>query len=141
MARPKSKKVQSKSIDSTEKQSAKTTSSSQGLGDTVEKVFKATGIDKVAKFVLGEDCGCEERKQTLNKLFPYRKPECLLEDEYQYLDEIFKAGRNTITPQQQDRLIMIYNRVFKDNAQPTSCGACFKSNVYSKLQRVYKEYK
>ena len=54
---------------------------SQGLGDTVEKVLQATGIDKLAKFVLGEDCNCEERKQKLNHLFPYIKPECLTEDE------------------------------------------------------------
>ena len=33
---------------------------SKGLGDTIEKVFKATGIDKVAKKVLGDYCGCEK---------------------------------------------------------------------------------
>ena len=133
--------MQSKNIDSTEKQSAKTSNRSTGLGDTVEKLFQATGIKKVAKFILGEDCGCDERKEVLNKIFPYNKPECLLEDEYEYLDEIFKAGKNTILPKQQERLIMIYNRVFKDNAQPTSCGGCFRNSVYNKLQRVYKEYK
>lgn len=133
--------MQSKNIDSTEKQSAKTPSKSIGFGDTVEKFFEATGIKKAAKFILGEDCGCDQRKETLNKIFPYNKPECLLEDEYEYLDEIFKAGKNTITPKQQERLIMIYNRVFKDKAQPTSCGSCFKNNVYNKLQRVYNEYK
>ena len=47
---------------------------SKGLGDSVEKVLKATGIDKVAKKVLGDDCGCEERKQKLNKMFPYSRP-------------------------------------------------------------------
>ena len=31
----------------------------KGLGDSIEKVFKKTGIDKVAKKVLGEDCGCK----------------------------------------------------------------------------------
>lgn len=113
---------------------------SEGLGDTVEKVLEATGIAKVAKWALGEDCGCEERKKTLNHLFPYRKPECLLEDEYNYLDELFTANRNTITVDQQVKMIEIYNRVFKDNAEPTSCSSCFKNNVYNKLQRVYKEY-
>ena len=38
---------------------------SKGLGDSVEKVLKATGIDKVAKKVLGDDCGCEQRKEKL----------------------------------------------------------------------------
>ena len=36
--------------------------SSRGLGDTLEKVFKKTGIDKVAKWVLGEDCGCDKEE-------------------------------------------------------------------------------
>ena len=30
---------------------------SKGLGDTIEKITKATGIDKVAKAVLGDDSG------------------------------------------------------------------------------------
>ena len=82
-----------KKLDQKSNRSGKTTSrqkkTSKGLGDTVEKVFKATGIDKVAKWVLGEDCGCEERKEKLNKMFPYMKPQCLNEDEYTYLDNYF----------------------------------------------------
>ena len=35
-------------------------SQSKGLGDTVAKITKATGIDKVVEFVAGEDCGCDE---------------------------------------------------------------------------------
>ena len=45
------------------------TKASKGLGDSIEKVLKKTGIDKVAKKVLGDDCGCEERKQALNKIY------------------------------------------------------------------------
>ena len=41
---------------------------SEGLGDTVEKITKATGIKKLVKFVAGDDCGCEERRKKLNKL-------------------------------------------------------------------------
>ena len=44
-------------------------SKSKGLGDSIEKALKATGIDKVAKKVLGDDCGCEERKKKLNQMF------------------------------------------------------------------------
>ena len=47
---------------------------SKGLGDTIEKFTKATGIkkvvDKVAK-ATGKDCGCGKRQETLNRLFPY----------------------------------------------------------------------
>ena len=47
---------------------------SKGLGDTIEKITKATGIKKVVNAVnkvTGKDCGCNKRKQTLNKIFPY----------------------------------------------------------------------
>jgi hypothetical protein len=50
---------------------------SEGLGDTIEKVTEATGIKKLVKFIAGDDCGCDDRKEKLNKLFPYNKPECL----------------------------------------------------------------
>jgi len=47
---------------------------SKGLGDTIEKITKITGIKKVVEKVsdvTGKDCGCADRKETLNKLFPY----------------------------------------------------------------------
>jgi len=47
---------------------------SKGLGDTIEKITKATGIKKVVDTVseaTGKDCGCGQRKDTLNRLFPY----------------------------------------------------------------------
>jgi hypothetical protein len=43
---------------------------SQGLGDTIEKFTKATGIKKLADKIPG-GCGCQKRKQALNKMFPY----------------------------------------------------------------------
>ena len=47
---------------------------SKGLGDTVAKITKATGIKKVVDTVskaINKDCGCEQRQETLNRLFPY----------------------------------------------------------------------
>ena len=35
---------------------------SKGLGDTIEKVFEATGIKKLVHFIAGDDCNCNERK-------------------------------------------------------------------------------
>ena len=49
---------------------------SKGLGDTVEKFTKATGIKKAVDVVskaMGKDCGCNKRKNKLNKMFPYKK--------------------------------------------------------------------
>ena len=47
---------------------AKREAASEGVGDAVEKVLKATGVADVVKFIAGEDCGCDERKAKLNKL-------------------------------------------------------------------------
>lgn len=115
---------------------------SKGLGDTVEKVFKATGIDKVAKWILGEDCGCEERKEKLNKMFPYMEPQCLNEDEYNYLDNYFKTRKSQITPEEQIEFINIYHRVFQkvQKVEPTNCSPCFVNNVLSRLEDLYKQY-
>ena len=114
--------------------------SSKGLGDSVEAVLKATGVDRVAKWMLGEDCGCDERKAKLNYLFPNYRPNCLTEDEYNYLEE--RVGKlNTVTIEEQKALLSIYNRVFNDRRELTGCNSCFLNGVWKKLERVFNEYK
>ena len=47
---------------------------SRGLGDTVAKITHATRVDELAKLytqITGRPCGCAERQEALNKLFPY----------------------------------------------------------------------
>ena len=50
---------------------------SKGLGDSIAKFTKVTGISSLAqmgaKAVGKKDCGCNKRKETLNKAFPYKK--------------------------------------------------------------------
>ena len=56
---------------------------SRGLGDTVHKITKATGIKTMVERVsegLNIPCGCEARREALNRLVPYGKK--------------FKLGRN-----------------------------------------------
>ena len=113
---------------------------SEGLGDTVEKVLEVTGVAKLAKWVMGEDCGCDERKAKLNALFPYRKPECLLKHEHEFLDNWFSEKRYSMRPTEQKEILAIYNRVFKVNMQPTSCGSCLRE-VMNKLETLYNSYK
>ena len=111
----------------------------QGLGDTVEQVLEATGIAKVAKFLMGEDCGCDERKAKLNEMFPYNKPECLTEDEYNYLNESQVLFKASIRPTEQAEILNIYNRVFHVRREPTSCASCLREIVI-KMQKVFNEY-
>ena len=52
-----------------------TTQKSRGLGDSIEKFSKATGIksvvDKISK-ATGTDCGCNDRRDALNRKFPFQ---------------------------------------------------------------------
>lgn len=43
----------------------------KGIGDLAERVFINMGISHVVKKVFGDDCGCEKRKEALNKLIPF----------------------------------------------------------------------
>jgi len=49
---------------------------SKGLGDSIEKFTKATGIKTVVDSVsqgLNIPCGCQQRKEKLNNIFPYKQ--------------------------------------------------------------------
>lgn len=117
---------------------------SKGLGDTIEKVTKATGIKKLVEiFVDGKDCGCDKRKEKINELFPYRfKARCLTEDEYNSWKE-FKAIRTlTISKEQVDYVCELYASVFN---RPVwfPCASCSPKPLISmidKLDKVYGSY-
>lgn len=109
---------------------------SKGLGDSIEKVFKATGIDKVAKKVLGDDCGCEERKEKLNKMFPYAKVRQFTEDEMSIYESVLPRIGSTVKREDQAILVKLYNKVFNANKKPSSCGKCVQQTV-AQLAKVY----
>jgi len=113
---------------------------SSGLGDTIEAITTATGIKAAVDWfseATGVDCGCDARKEKLNKIWRYRKPECLTKEEYDFIGTI--KGRNVITAAQQTEVNKIYNRVFKDNVQPTNCGSCLRGRV-QELETLYNAY-
>ena len=112
---------------------------SKGLGDTIEKITEATGIKKVVKSLFGDDCGCDERKAKLNKVFNYKNIECLEEDEFKYLKSYFDLNKQRIEVKERRELIKIYNRIFNKNQKDTSCGSCVR-NVVNSLKRIYNEY-
>lgn len=112
---------------------------STGLGDTVEKVFRKTGIDKLAKAVLGEDCGCENRQELLNTLFPYGKYNAPTDEELDTIQWLFERSRNTISGSMVKEVYSVYNRIFNDKLQPTNCSSCFKP-VKQKLLKIHNEF-
>jgi hypothetical protein len=113
---------------------------SEGLGDTIEKVLEVTGIAKVAKWVLGEDCGCEERKAALNKLFRYRTPLCLTEQEHEWLKEWFSKNTEVVKPSEQKMFFDIHSRIFQVRNELTNCPPCVKARI-DDLRKVFNEYK
>jgi len=112
---------------------------SKGLGDTIAKITKATGIDKAVKFIAGEDCGCDRRKEVLNKLFPYNRPNCLTETEHITLSEFFRRNQTQVSRSEQLTLLKISNRVFNEKKEASSCSSCVRTLV-NRLRRLYNEY-
>lgn len=112
---------------------------SKGLGDTIEKVFEATGIKKLVHFIAGDDCNCDKRKEALNKWFPYHKTLCLDEKEYNYLDAFFTSKRNDLTHSEQVQMLVIYNRVFTAKQQSSNCASCWRDTM-NDLKKVYETY-
>ena len=45
---------------------------SRGLGDSIDKFTTATGIKAAVNAVSGGGCGCGKRRETLNRMFPYK---------------------------------------------------------------------
>lgn len=87
-----------------------------GLGDAIDELTQKTGIKKAVKAVFGDDCGCEERKNKLNKIkLPFRSKakRCFTEEQY----EDFKSYRERRTLKSWNRediqlLVDLYAHVF-----------------------------
>ena len=94
---------------------------SKGLGDQIAKVTKATGIDKAVKAVVGEDCGCDERRAKLNHLFPNRNVEMTPEDAQRYRNLLKELGGRNGNREQSREFYDIYNRTFNTKEKPCRC--------------------
>lgn len=61
----------------------------EGLGDLVAKVTETTGIKKVVEAAFPNGgCGCAQRQQKLNEMFPFNTPK----DQY-YQDKVNESNR------------------------------------------------
>ena len=112
----------------------------KGLGDTIEQITTATGIKAVVykiSEVTGIDCGCEERKELLNKIWTYRKPNCLSNESVEWLSTFLPNKPNQLTIKQQEKLKVIYKETFSIDFQSTSCGSCWRDMI-REIERVYE---
>lgn len=115
---------------------------STGLGDTIEKITEVTGIKSLVKFIAGEDCGCDERKEKLNKMFLYKQPVCLTEDEYAYLSEFRQSKSTELSKSEADRIATIWNRVFQSKKfyRPCTCNPRAWQEMINDLLKIHDEY-
>ena len=112
---------------------------SKGVGDKVEAILKKTGIAKVAKFVMGDDCGCDERIKKLNAMFTF-PVKCLNEGEYKELKQFFEGNPLDILPSEYSMIVRISNRVTESNNNSSmGCGGCVRS-IVSRMKQIYETY-
>ena len=116
---------------------------SEGLGDSIEKFTQKTGIDKLAKFVLGEDCGCDTRRDWLNSKFKYKRnpPSCLLEKEYDWLKQYFDDPKQFSYVVVKTQIGTIHARVFGHHYKKIcSCKSSPLDRYIGELRVIFDTY-
>ena len=115
---------------------------SKGIGDDIKKFTKATGIDRLAKTILGEDCNkCEERRKKLNQMFPrFKNIRQFTEDEIKIYEEAILPieSRGHLTRGEKTIVNALYKGVFGQNPQWKSCSPCNKQ-IMDNLKKVYEK--
>jgi len=114
------------------------------MGDTIEKITEATGIKAAVEWfseATGVDCGCEGRKEFLNKILPYKQINCLNADEYEFLTQFFSEFKNEIKAESQMPLATIHARVFNHTFhKPCTCSPKEWNRYITEIRSVYDAY-
>ena len=115
----------------------------KGLGDTIEAITEATGIKAAVELfssITGIDCGCDERKEKLNRLITYKRTiNCLNEQDYNALTPLVDIRKADLSPKEQNLIIAIYERVFNEKLESSNCSGCWR-DILSDLRKVYNAY-
>ena len=118
-----------------------------GLGDKIESVLEATGIAKVAKAILGDNCGCAERKRKFNeaRVFVAKQQRCFTDDEaVSYGNFMETRTKNKWSALEVGYLFELYAEVFgKSYNIKRMCGSCMGTanilkNITKDLDEVFK---
>lgn len=109
----------------------------KGLGDLVEKITKFTGIKAVTD-ALPFDCGCEQRKEKLNKMFPFSTHRVMTEHEKKIFETTIKnINPTSVSFNQRQTLTILYNSIFNTKLKPSSCSSCI-TNQINQLAVIYE---
>lgn len=96
----------------------------KGLGDVVENITKSTGIKKAVETiskVTGIDCGCEKRKEWLNKKFRL-KANCLVETDIENWRNFNAKEKKVLTHQDQLYIVDMLKKGYNISVAP--CSTC-----------------
>lgn len=100
-------------------------SESKGLGDSIAKLTKAVGI---------EPCeGCNKRKDTLNRLFPFKRVNALNDAQIFLLAELDSLS--------DIEVIEIYNEIFNTNLDVSTFNINIRNAVIKDLSSLYANSK
>jgi hypothetical protein len=114
----------------------------KGLGDVIENITEATGIKAAVEWfseATGVDCGCDARKEKLNKLFPIHNPECLTKEEYEFIGTII--GQRKLTYAQREQIAQIHARVFRHKyVVPCTCSPKLWAKWINNLTELHAAY-
>lgn len=121
-----------------------------GLGDVVETITKATGIKTVVE-KLTKDCGCDKRKEALNKLPIFKRKvvalRCMDENQLKQYQEY--RDRRSLTSWTNDDIKLLtdlYAHVFARQYKPSDlCMNCQGTaqillKITKHLDQVYESY-
>lgn len=128
--------------------SKKTEIKSEGLGDTLEKITEATGIKKAVEVfheLTGFDCGCESRKEKLNRLFSYRKqPECMTKEQFELWGEYKNFDKRKVRLYVETVypiIAKLHSEIFKHRyKEPCGCNPRIWQTWTEDLNKLYKVY-
>ena len=114
---------------------------SKGIGDDIARFTEKTGLSKAVKLIFGDDCGCKERQEKLNKLFPnYKNIRSFTKDEKQIYENVMSNVDKTNTIEAEQKMIIgrLYRAVFESDAQWSNCGSCNKKTL-DNLRKIYEK--
>lgn len=107
----------------------------------MEKITEATGIKSLVKFIAGEDCGCDERKDKLNKLFPYKQPLCMTEKEYNNWSAFREKDSEVLQKSELDLIATLHARLFQHAyTRPCTCAPVRWKEFIADINQVYNTY-
>lgn len=111
-----------------------------GIGDTIETITKATGIDKVVKTIFGDDCGCDQRKRKANKALSYKPKGCFTEQQYnQWTEFRNRKNQNTIEVSEQKLIAELLKDIYAISIKET-CSSCNGSTYKKWIDMINKFY-